>query len=102
MANIPTVFYNEKGKPCGKITRAQLASAVAQHFRAFMTYHSTLRTALPDPSWRIGDDGIRFEQLRLMRLFCCAGEHGKNNVTDGDGNSDGSGCWQAEVLVVGV
>jgi len=50
-----------------------------------------LRFPHPDPRWKIGNDqenGIRFENLRLTRLFSYKDEIGKFS------------SWQAEILVV--
>jgi len=108
VARIPTALHDEEGKQIGNITRSKLATAVAQHFQAFMTYHSMLLFPHPDPSWKIGDGddcrGIRFEQLVLMRLFCCDEEKGRDACDDHDPlNRDlDGGCWQAEVLVADV
>jgi len=91
IASIPINLCERSSSRCRPITRRQLASVVAQHFRAFMTSYSYLRFPHPDPSWRIMNerqDGIRFENLRLTRIFSYKDEAGK------------LGSWQAEILVV--
>lgn len=92
IASIPIQISEGSGYQCGPITRGLLASAVAQHYRAFMTNHSYLRFPNSDPSWKImneQENGIKFEDLRLTRLF---------SHKDGTGKL---GPWQAEILVVG-
>jgi len=91
IASIPINLREGSGYQRGPITRRLLASAVAQHFRAFMTNHSYLRLPHPDPRWRIMNErqnGISFEDLRLTRLFSHKDETGK------------LGSWQAEILVM--
>ncbi|KAF9788277.1 hypothetical protein BJ322DRAFT_1217406 [Thelephora terrestris] len=91
IASIPIDPCEESGYQDGPITRRLLASAVAQHFRAFMTNHSYLRFPNPDPDWKIMNEqesGIRFEHLRLTRLFSHKNEAGKLS------------SWQAEILVL--